>query len=429
VTQQITNHINNCNLGEVHQSAYKAFTSTETALLKVKSDVLNAVDKQEVVLLVLLDLSAAFDTIDHDILLQRLRDRLGISGNALQWVRTYLKCRSSRVYIDGSSSESSSLVFGVPQGSVIGPLLFVIYTLPVGEILRKHNIQFHVYADDTQLYVSFNPKIPGAAQNALRQLENGILELQTWMNSNKLKLNSDKTEFFIAGSNHGLKHLPPLTLQVGQHVINPSATVRNLGVFFDNQMSMTRQVNSIISSVNLQLRNIKRIQRFLNQTTKHQVVRALILSRMDYCNSLLYGIQYKDLRRLQSLQHKAAKLIFNAPRRSSPRPLMHTLHWLPIANRITYKICLLVFKCLNKCAPSYLNNAISLKSLPPHGPITRSSSDKTLLTVRIGKKIIGDKSFTAAGPAIWNNLPRTIRESTSITVFKKLLKTHLYRLH
>ena len=150
---------------------------------------------------------------------------------------------------------------------------------------------------------------------------------------------------------------------------------------------------------------------------------------MDYCNSLLYGIQYKDLRRLQSLQHKAAKLIFNAPRRSSPRPLMYTLHWLPIANRIIYKICLLVFKCLNKCAPSYLNNAISLKSLHPHGPITRSASDKTLLTVRIGKKIIGDKSFTAAGPAIWNNLPRTIRESTSITVFKKLLKTHLYRLH
>jgi hypothetical protein len=118
-------------------------------------------------------------------------DRLGISGNALQWVRTYLKCRSSRVYIDGSSSESSSIVFGVPQGSVIGPLMFVTYTLPVGDILRKHNICFHVYADDTQLYVSFNPKIPGAAQNALKRLENCISELQTWMNSNKLKLNSD----------------------------------------------------------------------------------------------------------------------------------------------------------------------------------------------------------------------------------------------
>ena len=104
VTQQITNHINDCNLSEVYQSAYKACTSTETALLKVKNDVLNAIDRQEVVFLVLLDLSAAFDTIDHDILLQRLHNRLGMSGNALQWVRTYLKSRSSCVYIDGNSS-------------------------------------------------------------------------------------------------------------------------------------------------------------------------------------------------------------------------------------------------------------------------------------------------------------------------------------
>ena len=309
VTQQITKHISDCNLGEVYQSAYKAFTSTETALLRVKNDVLNAVDRREVVLLVLLDLSAAFDTIDHDILLHRLHDRLGMSGNALHWVRTYLKCRSCSVYIDGCSSDSSSLVFGVPQGSVIGPMMFVTYTLPVGDIIRKHNICFHVYADDTQLYVSFSPSIPGAAQAALKRLEDCISELQNWMNSNKLKLNSDKTEFFIAGSYHGLQKLPPLQLKVGQHVINSSTSVRNLGVFFDDQMSMTRQVNSIISSVNLQLRNIRRIQRHLNQDTKHHIVRALILSRMDYCNSLLYGIKSKDICRLQSLQHKAT--IFN----------------------------------------------------------------------------------------------------------------------
>jgi hypothetical protein len=115
---------------------------------------------------------------------------------------------------------------------------------------------------------------------------------------------------------------------VGEHVIRPSPNVRNLGVVFDNIMSMTKQVNSIISSANLQLRNIRRIQRYLDRDTKHHVVRALILSRLDYANSLLYGLKSQDLRRLQSIQNKAAKLIFSVPRLTDPVPLMNNLHWL-----------------------------------------------------------------------------------------------------
>ena len=153
-------------------------------------------DKREVVLLVLLHLSAAFDTIDHDVLIQRLHDRLGLSGNSLQGVRTYLKCRSSSVHINDCSSNSSSLVFGVPQGSVIGLMMFVTYTLPVGDKIRKHSMCFHGYADETQLYVSFSPNNPGAAQEAVSRLENCISELQNWMNSNKLKLNS-KLIFYL----------------------------------------------------------------------------------------------------------------------------------------------------------------------------------------------------------------------------------------
>ena len=142
----------------MYQSAYVSNRSTETALLKVKSDVLNAVDRQEVVFLVMLDLSAAFDTIDHALMLNHFETNMSISGCALQWLKFYLESRVYQVNIDGVLSETHKLDFGVPQGPVLGPLCFILYTSPVGKIIHKHGINFHFYADDTQMYISCNPK-------------------------------------------------------------------------------------------------------------------------------------------------------------------------------------------------------------------------------------------------------------------------------
>ncbi|XP_072025193.1 uncharacterized protein [Amphiura filiformis] len=314
--------------------------STETALLKVQSDILNAVDRREVVFLVMLDLSAAFDTIDHVLLLQHLESNFGISGKALQWMRSYLESRVYQVQIDGVYSHMHKLDTGVPQGSVLGPLGFILYTSPVGNIIRKHGLSFHVYADDTQLYISLDPRIPEACHTALSKLELCITELSNWMTVNKLRLNHSKTEFFIAGTTQGLNKLSPVELKVGNERIMPSTSVRNLGMIFDDHMSMTKHINSLISSVNFHLRNIRRIAKYLDQDTKHHVVRCLILSRLDYGNALLYGAKSKDLDRLQSLLNKAAKLIFCADRRDSPSPLLDTLHWLPIRERIKFKICM-----------------------------------------------------------------------------------------
>jgi hypothetical protein len=426
VTKQITEHMSMYNLGEQFQSAYTANSSTETALLKVKSDMLSAVDRQEVVFLVLLDLSAAFDTVDHSVLLNRLYQKIGICGGALNWVESYLKSRTSCVCIEGEFSAITPLLYGVPQGSVKGPLDFIIYTLPVGEIIRSHNINFHVYADDTQLYISFDPKDRNAAQEALLKLELCIADLMIWMKSNKLMLNNSKTEFLIAGTHQSIKKLPPLQLQVGDSTIKPSSHVRNLGVLFDTNMTMSKQVSAIVSAANYQLRNLRRLRRYLDQDTRHQVVRALILSRLDYGNALLYGTTAKELNRLQSIQNKSAKLIFSAARLDSPAPLLHSLHWLPIRERITFKLCLYVYKALNGHAPHYLINSLKLKGKPSQGPITRSSSDTSLLVIPPTRICVGDQAFAAAGPSVWNTLPRHIRDAPTIDSFKQGLKTHLY---
>ena len=197
---RLTDHMDTYHLADPHQSAYRPLHSTESALIKVKNAIMFALDSNKAVLVVLLDLSAAFDTIDHSILISRLSSRIGVRGTALQWFKSYLSGWSTRVDIAGELSKPVSPIFGLPQGSIVGPIGYSIYTLPVGDIARRHGVNYHVYADDTQLYVTFDPKVPGDLEKDLKRLQRCIEEIKSWIAANKLKLNDSKTEFFIAAS-------------------------------------------------------------------------------------------------------------------------------------------------------------------------------------------------------------------------------------
>ena len=152
------------------QSAYRKHCSTETALLKVQDDILKNLDKRKGVVLLLLDLSAAFDTVDHGTLINTLKNEVGVTGECLAWIQSYLEERQQRVIID-NRSDSRTLKCGVPQGSVLGPLLFSIYTIPLAAIMRKHGILYHLYADDTQLYLEFSLSDTNSRDNDIHHLE------------------------------------------------------------------------------------------------------------------------------------------------------------------------------------------------------------------------------------------------------------------
>ena len=157
VVLQLNHHLSTNNLFETYQSAYRRLHSTETALLKVQNDILIALDNKQAVVLLLLDLSAAFDTVCHTTLLKLLKSRYGITGKVLTWMESYLTNRCQAVMINNHISSSRDLSFGVPQGSVLGPTLFSLYIAPMTDIIRQHGLEYHLYADDTQMYLTFNP--------------------------------------------------------------------------------------------------------------------------------------------------------------------------------------------------------------------------------------------------------------------------------
>lgn len=180
------------------QSAYKGCHSTETALTRVQNDILCTLDKQGVMVLVLLDLSAVFNTINHLVLPSRVESLLGISGSALRWFGSYLSNRKQAVNISGTKSSTQNLDCGVPQGSVLGPLLFLAYILPIGHLIRSFGLEMHGYADDTQIYLSLpRPSDHVSVSKNIAKLEKCLSDIHAWMSQNKLKLNAAKTEIML----------------------------------------------------------------------------------------------------------------------------------------------------------------------------------------------------------------------------------------
>ena len=393
--------------------------------MRVCNDVLRSMDQQKVTILVLLDLSAAFDTVDHNIQLHRLHTRFGISGTAFDWFKDYLSNRRQRVSVNGSLSDPVQIKCGVPQGSVLGPLLFLAYISPLGDIIRRHGLDFHLYADDTQLYPSFDFV---QSQMALDTIRAAIYDIKDWLLLNMLKFNTSKTDLGVIGSHQQLSKLNlPLTMRVEQSKLITEESITNLGVIMDQHLKLDRHVNKVFKVCMFHLRNISEIRRFLTTEACKLLIHALVTSRLDYCNSILYGCSQSILQRLQLLQNYAARLVYRIPKFCHITPYLKDLHWLPVQARIQFKLLSIVFKCIHGTGPQYLSELLCRRTMHPG---LRSANSFTLYIPRTqswAERSTADRAFSISGPKLWNQLPASIQNSCSLDVFKSRLKTFLFK--
>ena len=237
VATQTYNHLEAYNLMPTMQSAYRKHHSTETTLLRVTNDILRTIDRRQDVVLVLLDLSAAFDTIDHTILVERLESYFGFSELTLCWFRSYLENRRQSIVIGDQSSTNCALRYGVPQGSILGPLLFTLYIAPLQDVIARHNLNSLFYADDTQLYIAIDP-----ANQALTALRNCIEDVMRWNTQNMLRSNAEKPEVILFTSR--FTKTPNIEkLSFANTVIELTERVCDLGVNLDKNLSLTYHIN------------------------------------------------------------------------------------------------------------------------------------------------------------------------------------------
>ena len=410
---QLNQHVIENGILPPTQSAYRTRHSTESALLRVYNDITTSLDKGLHTIVVYLDMSSAFDSIDHGLLLEDLHN-IGVRDQALTLLKSYLENRSVQVAVNGAMSKELPLKFGVPQGSVLGPLLFLIYTRQLSVLLEELGISHHVYADDTQFYISFK-------DDEVQQVKDTIISTMESINnllaSKKLRLNVSKTDFIIFSPKNKRQDLLNRfgTLKIGDAQLKPSSQVKTLGVIFDSALTFGPHIDSVVKSCNFAIHNLYAARDYISRDTLIASTTHHVLSRIDYCNVLFLNLPDYSLQRLQKIMNRCVRMIYKLSRRDHITPHLKRLHWLPVGPRIDYKLILHTYKALQHDEPKYLRELLNLSE---RGTLRQPAAP--------GGHQYTNRTFSHAAPQLYNKLPSSVKCAQSEELFKKRLKTFLF---
>lgn len=413
---QIYTFINNESLLPEIQSGFRSGYSCETALLKVTDDILSATDKGYITILTLLDYSKAFDTVDHGVLLDTLMS-LGFCSESIQLISSYLSDRKQSVVLGGRQSLPLSAVCGVPQGSVLSPLFFAIYTSNLPSQIRYSSL--HMYADDIQLYKSFSPQ---DWRSAVADVNNDLQSIHNFSKEHNLRLNPAKSQAILFGNSKICNELQSsVEIGIDGAVLPIVNRVRDLGLTLDNSFRYRHQINSYIKSAYLRLRVLYPHRSVLSKSVKIRLCETLILSIFTYC-SIIYNaaIDQETEYRIQKVQNSCLRYIFGIRKHDHISHKLPECGWLNMKDRRKVQALCFYHKLLLSKTPPYLYRKVRFRC-DVHSITTRY---RNLISPPPHTTSLFERAFSYDIYSLYNNLPERFK-ALSVTTLRGKLKNEI----
>lgn len=416
ISKQLYEYLTDFNLLHASQSGFRPHHSCQTALINITDKWLKEMNEGNINGVVFLDLKKAFDVVDHDILCQKL-EIYRFDEPALKLLKSYLNYRTQQVKIGNVMSESASVDYGVPQGSILGPLLFILYIndLP----LHAEHCETDMYADDSTFHLSGK-----AVTDIQDKIQSDLNLIDRWCSENKMYINIDKTKCMTVGTRQKLScQGDHLKLQINNETIQISECEELLGIKVDPTLTWSAQIDKLCSAISSRIYLLSRIKQYLNLEARKLFCNGYIMPLIDYCCTIWGNCSEDNLNRILKLQKRAARLVFDADPLSSSDPLFKELKWMPVKTRIHYHKLLLIYKSLHHQAPEYLSG--NLTYVRENNPYHLRNAVRGNLYTNKPRTELYKKSFQYSASILWNGLPDDIRLSSNIDVFRNRLKCYL----
>lgn len=415
VYDQLFQYVTKNDLLSKCQSGFRPLHSTTTALIDATTEWLNNMDQGRLNSVVYLDLAKAFDTVDHDILIHKL-SIYGICEMSLNWFRSFLSNRNQRCFVNGHLSEPETLKCGVPQGSILGPLLFLIYINDLPNCLKHSNPR--MYADDTNLTTTGSSVV-----EISHSVNADLLNVGDWLIANKLSLNVVKTEQMFIGSDHNLKRIrdTPLIF-LNDEPIKRVDTAKSLGIQIDEKLSWSEQIDAMSKKISRAIGGLRQARPFVPTETLLTMYNSLIQPLFDYCDIVWDGMSSTNADRLQRLQNRAARVITRQNYEIRSTDIRNHLGWRTLVERRKAHKATMMFKIMQGNAPTYLTDLLKLSNI--NNLYNLRNRDNCLVLPKPKTDFL-KKSFQYTGTKLWNDLPNEVRLSDTLTSFKSSLQSLL----